>query len=86
LRVIVEQRLNGEVPRSWNNVAPAWSPDGSQIAFLSDRSVQWEIWAMSADGANQRPMFAPGVLDGLEFFPEGTFQYLNADERMLSWQ
>lgn len=64
----------------WNNAAPAWSPDGSQIAFLTDRTGKWEIWVMNADGSNQRPMFPNGELDGL------TFNYAGVDERMLSWQ
>jgi Tol biopolymer transport system component len=80
LRVIVEQQINGEEQHSWNNVAPAWSPDGSQIAFLTDRTGAWEIWTMNADGSNQRPMFPNGALDGL------TFNYAEVDERMISWR
>lgn len=30
---------------------PAWSPDGSQLAFTSDRSGDWDIWVMNADGS-----------------------------------
>jgi Tol biopolymer transport system component len=63
-----------------NNVAPTWSPDGAQIAFLSDRAGQYDIWVMNADGSNQRPMmFAPGTLVGI------SFRYDGNDERMLSW-
>ena len=76
---IVDQQLAGLTPRSWNNVAPTWSPDGSQIAFLSDRGGKWAIWVMNADGSNQHPMFAPDTLKGINF------QYNGVDERMLSW-
>jgi hypothetical protein len=58
----------------------AWSPDGSQIAFVTDRQGQWEIWIMNADGSDQRPMFSNGALDGL------TLTYNGVDERMLSWR
>lgn len=81
-----EQILAGQAPHTYNNVAPAWSPDGSQIAFLTDRTSQspeapvWEIWVMNADGSNQRPLFPAGTLAGI------TFQYDGMGERVLSWQ
>jgi TolB protein len=67
-----------------NSVAPAWSPDGSYIAFLTDRSGAWEIWVMAvsdgtgANGSNQKPLF-DGELDGL------TLEYSFNGERALSW-
>src|SRR4030095_10051241 len=33
-----------------DDVHPAWSPDGTQIAFASDRAVNREIWVMPATG------------------------------------
>jgi Tol biopolymer transport system component len=71
----------GTMPNlSWNNAAPAWSPDGSKIAFVTDRTGKWEIWIMNADGSDQRPMFPNGALDGL------TLNYAGVDERMISWR
>jgi len=36
------------------DVAPAWSPDGRKIAFLSKRDGNWEIYVMNADGTAER--------------------------------
>jgi TolB protein len=37
-----------------DDLQPAWSPDGATIAFNTTRDGNWEIYAMSADGAVQR--------------------------------
>jgi dipeptidyl aminopeptidase/acylaminoacyl peptidase len=79
-QTLVQQELNGQMPHSFNNAAPTWSPDGSQIAFLTDRTGQWEIWVMNADGSNQRPLFPPETLAGI------SLQYNGVDERMVSWR
>jgi Tol biopolymer transport system component len=38
------------------NGSPTWSPDGNQIAFISNRDPdsRFKIWVMNADGSNQR--------------------------------
>ncbi|MCK6630065.1 MAG: DPP IV N-terminal domain-containing protein [Anaerolineae bacterium] len=33
--------------------APAWSPDGTKIAFETYRDENWDIYVMNADGSNQ---------------------------------
>ena len=39
------------------NTHPRISPDGSLIAFISDRRGQNNLWVMNADGSNPRPIF-----------------------------
>jgi TolB protein len=43
-----EQLINDPIPDS----KPAWSHDGSKIAFQSDRGESADIWVMDADGSN----------------------------------
>ena len=66
-----------------SDVYPTWSPDGSQIAFLTDRTGQWEIWVMNADGSDQHSLFDAAVQTQLA--TELGLQYNGVDERMLSW-
>jgi Tol biopolymer transport system component/pimeloyl-ACP methyl ester carboxylesterase len=51
---------NTEVRRLTNHegddLLPAWSPDGQQIAFASDRDGDWEIYVMQADGSGLRQL------------------------------
>lgn len=36
-----------------NDSSPTWSPDGSRIAFVSERTGFMEVWVMWADGSHQ---------------------------------
>lgn len=42
------------------NVSPTWSPDGSQLAFVSDRAGGPQIYVMSASGGGARRLSMAG--------------------------
>ena len=46
-----ETRLSPPAPA--HDYSPAWSPDGTKIAFVSERDGNPEIYVMNADGSNQ---------------------------------
>ncbi len=35
------------------DMQPRFSPDGSRVAFISDRAGNWNIWTMDPDGSGQ---------------------------------
>jgi formylglycine-generating enzyme required for sulfatase activity len=54
---------------------PKWSPDGSRIAFITNRDGDgnWEIYVMNSDGSNQRRLTYADGLDGIPTWsPDGT--------------
>ncbi len=66
------------------NYHPAVSPDGSLIAFISDRSGQDNLWVMNADGSDPRQVFDEGMVRAVT--PEWTRDgdYILVDRQALS--
>src|SRR5207245_8737208 len=53
---------------------PRWSPDGTRIAFMSNRSGEWQIWTIKPDGSDLRQVTeepAPGGAVGPVWSPDG---------------
>ena len=56
---------------------PAWSPDGTRIAFRSRRSGEWDIWVMDANGTGQTNLMldvrpATSTESGPTWSPDGS--------------
>lgn len=62
--------------KTGTNSEPAWSPDGQQIAFVTDRDDEQalQIYVMNADGTDQRPLmpFHPSHNWSPSWSPDGT--------------
>ena len=39
---------------NWNNISPAWSPNGALIAYSSDKGGTWQLYTMSPDGTSSK--------------------------------
>jgi len=55
------------------NAFPAWSPDGSEIVFQSNRTGEWHLYLMAPDGSGVRDL-TPGMRDcrNPSFSPDGS--------------
>lgn len=49
---LTQRRLTN--PERGSDRAPRWSPDGSQLAFISDRSGRPQVWIIDATGGEAR--------------------------------
>ncbi len=64
---------------------PTWSPDGQQIAFSSNRTGDYYIYAMNADGSNVRQLSNQRLSLRSAWSPDGTKIAYSADANGDSW-
>ena len=67
-----------------NSTAPEWSPDGSMLAFLSDREKDGErqVWMMMADGGEAWVATSQkGGVTGFRWSPDGKQLLLSATDQ-----
>ena len=57
------QNLEQITDNSYWDLYPAWSPDGTRIAFLSKRDNDLDIYMMNADGSNPHMFYDSGSHD-----------------------
>lgn len=60
-------------PGTYHDGSPRWSPDGKQIAFISDRNEKPQIYLIATDGGEARALtkMPLGVGGGPEWSPDG---------------
>jgi Tol biopolymer transport system component len=61
------------ISSSGRNHTPRYSPDGTKIAFVSDRSGTWQVWMCDANGQNLKQLthFNGPWVGGLNWSPDG---------------
>lgn len=65
----------------WDEVTPSWSPDGSSIAFVSNRAGNPQVHVIGADGAGERRVTMAGAYNtSPRFGPNGRIVFAGMDE------
>lgn len=54
--IYIESVLSGSVTELASGIQPVWSPDGSMLAFLSNKSGSQELWTIKFDGSDLRQL------------------------------
>jgi len=85
--------ISGGTPKRLTPVGPSywhgWSPDGKTLAFVGQRSGDFDIYTISVTGGDEtRLTTAKGLDDGPEYSPNGQYIYFNSERtgHMQIWR
>jgi TolB protein len=85
--------ISGGEPRRITQSAPSywhgWSPDGKTLAFVGQRSGDFDIYTIPVAGGDEtRITTAKGLDDGPEYSPDGQYIYFNSERtgHMQIWR
>jgi TolB protein len=75
--------ITGGTPRRVTQKSPSywhgWSPDGKTLAYPGQRNGEFDIYAISTEGGEERQLTtAIGLDDGPEYTPDGKLIYFNS--------
>lgn len=81
--------FSGGQPRQVTQKEPSyfhgWSPDGKTLAYCAKRGDNFDLYAISTDGGEERRLTSSvGYDDGPDYSPDGKWIYFNSD-RSGSW-
>jgi Tol biopolymer transport system component len=73
----------GGTPRLVTEKAPSywhgWSPDGKTLVYPAQRNGEFDIYAISVEGGEEKRLTdAEGLDDGAEYTPDGKWIYFNS--------
>ena len=70
------RRITQNFPSYWHG----WSPDGKTLAFVGERSGEFDIYSIPVTGGDEtRLTTAKGLDDGPEYSPDGKYIYFNSE-------
>jgi hypothetical protein len=79
------RRITQKSPSYWHG----WSPDGKTLAYPGQRNGEFDIYAISTEGGEEKQLTtAIGLDDGPEYTPDGKYIYFNSVRtgRMQIWR
>lgn len=63
-------------------MSPSWSPDGQQIAFLSNRAEGWDLYTMPAVGGEATRLTSGATADDPAWSPDGRWIAIERNHRI----